>query len=1347
MAQFNDTPPQSYRFGVGGMQVSRALELLEEHKIAYGRNIRNYKTGEIRPRPGLGTSLFNGALGTTTIHTLRRFNDPTSNAYFYIVGAGDKLYTLNESAIPGAELASGFSGLPLQLAFIRPYRSAYNWAYISDENKMVKIGPAQQLQNWSIRPLTTPLSVLLGTLNFKTISDFDSTGSWANTGTAGALSVSTRISFTIPASSILYDAGSNGWANIIPTTLDDNFQPGVSLVYNSGGGTEERALISQVFKASGSTTVKAIRYDSGSTGRCIIQLENPYDMVLEKDGTVKLTTSGGASSEFCRIIDVISSPINKPAIIVSTTLTHTTSSTCEAVRSYRTYLQNTHAAGETVAGSYMRSTVSNGTGYITLTTSLDLSTSSTPAVSPFCDRDTIHLSIRVSNPANITEIILQLDVDRATNDFTKNYYQYTIQPAALTTSATALTAAQVDLQREQILVGYRVPDNYSSYYDYDRSYGYDGNNYYSGSPGQVDYSLRSPQGAYQEPVYEYGTVSNPSGVSDAVTGSSQWTELVVRLSDFKRIGSDTSRGWKDVAALQVKVVATASVDVDIDSWYIGGTGQLNNANIGQPINYVATCYNDLTGDESLPCPPLRSGLKVNLATATITITQSLDAQVTRYKFYRIGGLLNQFTYVGSVPHKAASSTTTFIDNFPDEDVVANPPLSRDNYPVFPQLDIPRSGTATIVGNILTRTGGTDTFNTSWAAGSRITITDESTGLSFDTNLYSSPTSTTLVELEESLPFTSTTSLKWKINEPVLLGQPVRAIFGPYTSGLDLPVIFGLGCMYQAGTLFWTNKGMPGSASLSNQVEVTTPEEPLIGGFLYDTQAFVFSTERLFHITQVPTEDGSLMFQPNEVANSKGLISPSCVSVGQVAVFVGKDGIYVTTGGQPRSITDRDLYTIFPHDSQAGVASGPQNELLPLDLSLASSFHLTHHNDFFYLSYINTSAQRRILVFDVSKIISGLATTDDVGGWVSIDDYTPQVNFLYSEEGVTNPRLLAAGNDGKVYILNASTDIGGAFTWEVESRGFNLGAPDTIKTLSAVGVKAKPNGATITTRVRINNLTTTTSLGTFTGTDDDWYEVSTDTTDGDIVCDSYSIRLSGTSHATQVPTLLALSFDVELGGEVMGVAWTQRDNLGDSGAKWIQGVEVEANTNGVNKQYTIIYDDNQTGPTITLNHASRSIKPYTFTPFIAHTIRLQPLTATKIELYDMRWIWEPEPDLARNWVPQPTSFDIPGWHHIRSCFIALRSTSTVTLTIVVKGDNDSSRTYTYDIPSTSGEHLRVYLPLNSIKGTITSLSLSSSTGFRVYQKDIEFHVKPWGSNSSYGIIKPFGQISRIKGATI
>lgn len=1311
------------RLGIGGIQPTRTKDLVDEQKLAYARNMRIYKLGELRCRPGYGASALFSSDAPTAIHTLRRFNDTLLGSYSFLIGAGSVLYYATEGGSLTSKI-TGLSGKSLSTVFIRPSQGAKAYAYIADSNKMSLITPAGTAYDWSILGLNVPPSATLSQSAYKVIDLFDSISGWANTGTAGALSkVDYRIDFTIPTGGIIYDSGSTGWANIIPTTLDANFQVGAMLTYNPGGGTEEKAKIHFLSQASGSTTIASVRYDLGSTGLATLLLTTPTDNLVQ-NSTLKITTSG--TDYYLRVIEVLPSTNNLPSVRVKTTATHAAGDTVVGVRSYRAHLQNNHVATETVRTSYCTFTNSTGTGIQTAgSLSLDLTKSDTLGTRPFTDDDIIHLSVMLSNPALLTELQIKLDIDSTTNDGTKNYFYYAVQPSAFSTSSTTLTATQVDIQR-QTIIGYQVPYDYSPYH---------GGDYYSGayndSPGQIDYNLTSPSGAYTEPVY--GTTSNPSGVSDASSGASQWTELHLKLSDFKRIGSDLSRGWKDVKALIVQVVSTGSLDVALDSWFIEGGYNPGNETVGNiaiPYNYVVVCRDKNTGDRSLPSPPLREGLTLTHNAVTLSFSENSNPRVTDYDIYRFGGTLSEWIYLGTSP-ATGSGTVTFFDNFQDQDIAANPALSREDYPVFPMLDLPRSGTATIKGNILEITGG-DSANVLWAAGVRVLVKNSSNE-TYVCGLYSRPTSTSVMELDASPGYTGTVS--WSISEPVLLSQPLAAVWGPYGGGIDNPYIFACGATYQAGTLFWTNSGRPGSSSLRNQLEITSPQEPLIGGCIYDGQAFCWSRRRMFRI--FPSGEGQ--FQAQEVANSKGLAARNCLAVGQTIFFLGDDGIYATTGGQPYSITDRDLYNLFPHD---GALGEEVNGIYPPDYTQRDLFNLEFKNDFLYFTYKATDSNFYTLVFDVSRLTTGLAANpEDAGGWISVDDYSPGARVFYNEDPDNDDRsrLLIATSTGKVYLPSATQDAGSNIPYAFETRHLGAQNPNDYKRWLTLNLEAELLSTTASVYT-VSDLGSPSLATTLTGTSRNSLEVPLN---GGISSRYLGVRVTGSSSASVSPRFYSLVCNYDPQINAVDQAWTAPDDLGDLGAKWFQGIEIEADTGGVDKQYQILYDNDQVGPTITINHNGQYARGYSFsTPFIAHTVRLKPLTTGEVKIITLKWIYEPEPDLVTVWQPQPTTHDFPGWQHLRGGYLALRSTTIVTLQITA----DALRTTTYNIPSTNGALGKYYFPIFA-KGKVFSYKLSSSVGFRVYQRDLELHVKPWGSGESYVIVKPYGKPSRINGGAI
>ena len=53
----------------------------------------------------------------------------------------------------------------------------------------------------------------------------------------------------------------------------------------------------------------------------------------------------------------------------------------------------------------------------------------------------------------------------------------------------------------------------------------------------------------------------------------------------------------------------------------------------------------------------------------------------------------------------------------------------------------------------------------------------------------------------------------------------------------------------------------------------------------------------------------------------------------------------------------------------------------------------------------------------------------------------------------------------------------------------------------------------------------------------------------------------------------------------------------------------------------------------------------------------------------------------------------------------------------------------------------------MKAKVYQYKFTSATGFRLYAKDCEVRVKPWGSADPYTTVKPFGGESRRVGAMI
>src|SRR6185503_1049158 len=126
----------------------------------------------------------------------------------------------------------------------------------------------------------------------------------------------------------------------------------------------------------------------------------------------------------------------------------------------------------------------------------------------------------------------------------------------------------------------------------------------------------------------------------------------------------------------------------------------------------------------------------------------------------------------------------------------------------------------------------------------------------------------------------------EIKAPLLTGQPLPIIFGPFGEGNSGLFIFGIKNDKAAGTVYWLDGNSPDTQSDINFLEITSPSESLLAGVLYDSYGFVYSNRRSFML--IPTfQSGALGFIARENAGSRGVFS-------SWSICVGKDAIYYLT---------------------------------------------------------------------------------------------------------------------------------------------------------------------------------------------------------------------------------------------------------------------------------------------------------------------------------------------------------------------------------------------------------------------------------------------------------------------
>jgi hypothetical protein len=225
--------------------------------------------------------------------------------------------------------------------------------------------------------------------------------------------------------------------------------------------------------------------------------------------------------------------------------------------------------------------------------------------------------------------------------------------------------------------------------------------------------------------------------------------------------------------------------------------------------------------------------------------------------------------------------------------------------------------------VLNFTAGTDgkttEFNTNWLPGSTITVF----GHAFTIYQVISPTKLELMDDATGI-LVRGDSYPWSIAAGTLkAGTPLAHLWGPYGVGQSGSYLFACGDQNSTGTLYWTNGNDPDSTDIVNNIVVTSPSEKLVTGCIYNGQPWCWSTERQFQVNPSLTVFGQFTTQEMAGARGCWLEwSLSVQSNGfadQSVTWRGKDGLYdwSANGGLQR-LTD-PLYAFFPHDGHPGIA--------------------------------------------------------------------------------------------------------------------------------------------------------------------------------------------------------------------------------------------------------------------------------------------------------------------------------------------------------------------------------------------------------------------------------------------
>jgi hypothetical protein len=564
-----------------------------------------------------------------------------------------------------------------------------------------------------------------------------------------------------------------------------------------------------------------------------------------------------------------------------------------------------------------------------------------------------------------------------------------------------------------------------------------------------------------------------------------------------------------------------------------------------------------------------------------------------------------------------------------------------------------------------------------------------------------------------------------IQEPILANQMVPFMWGPDASG----TIFAVGDILRPGTLYFSKNYAPDSAPDSYNLELTPPTEPLLGGEEIDGLSFVGSSERWWALYPQP-DNPTQRYNPVKQPFSRGLAAPyGHCNDGTTLYWWAKDGIWSSKDG---SLTDADLYNLFPHEGVAGVAVTYSTVTIqPPNYAIVGSFRLTYSNGYLYAVYLDAQLNYRVLVYDIRR-----------KAW-SADSYSPPVTCFYHPEqaagGATalevqrNDELLMGNTAGQVATqVELTNDLANTIfctlaTFEFDAGDLRAGKEwgdvwlDSIPAAKAAALNLAPMSLGV-------NIAPTPSIPQGTARLQAPVSVG-----GHVLADYFGCAFQWTDDFTQQPTQTKLiswqpSFIPK--PETITDRFTDWDDAGVGESKWWQGFTLHADT--FNQLKGLQVRDAETQAlhpfTPTMRHNGESEITYSFnTPFIAHMVRIEPTDQLPWRLWDVRWVTEPTPSTAETWQTQASTHGLLGFMHVRQLSITYASTVPVTLTI---GVFDGTAPAPITLPSTGGAVQKIVVVPTFNKGQLFTYKFTGSSPFQVYQDKCEVLVGQWGRPDSY-----------------
>lgn len=1041
--------------------------------------------------------------------------------------------------------------------------------------------------------------------------------------------------------------------------------------------------------------IQSIYYYAGTTGRCVVTpaslapVSGAAGTSLYEQNLLSGLRRGALvqiGSEICLVLDVTTGPSGNVCFETTTQTTHTTADLLTGVAAISIF--GPAATGQAITSDDIIFSVGAGLGSVTSPISAN------PFVSDdfsFQPEDYIHMSVNIDNPANLTEMKVLFDVGDST--FTRNYYYYSVRQndivAGISNQLTQLGVAQLVSQRASI---------------------------------------------DQEQAVESGNQGFTSSSAQTATGESQWSEILFPINALTRVGNDQTKSLQNVNAFQIFFNCADGINVQFNSLSVIGGYSPDVGQVGAPYQYIIRPRSSVTGAKGNPSPAMRYGVTSRRGQVSVYIpTAYADPQADTFDIFRFGGSLTAYTFIGQVP---IGSTNQFLDTYEDGEIVSSEQIDYENFQPWPTIDRPFSATATVSGTTAivspsTSPSAPQPFGNilRYLPGNLVQIQQQVYTL-WTRPILINATQFLFQFVENAGSNSGATDIT--IYEPAMAHQILPYLWGPTEEGGN---IFGCGDPLRPGFVYFSKNFNPDAAPDNYNLELCPPSEPLLGGEVLNGNSYVASTDRWWQLR--PSFGGVQQYSPQEAPVGRGLAAPyGHCSDGTRIYFVAKDGIYVTSGGPGRSLTDNDYYNIFPHDGIAGqnfTYNGVTN--FAPDYGRSETFRLTYCDSYLYFDYQDATGTPRNLVFDVRH--EGWSSDVCLGGLGASAHYgIEQQEGSLNLSDVTYGLLVVGGADGNLYKQTEGTiddtfpiqcivatkeftagderanKLFGDFFLDFAAPPTGSGNTDLIATPMSLGVPFATSSILFTESAVRQQLPLSLLKGTYSfsiGLFLQWFVASTPSA-------PFTLYTWQPSYISKPETTTDRAED-----------W---DNAGYEGAKWMQGFILEALTGANTKQIGVRNGDSQVLQQVfPVTQPIQSEKAYSFTtPFVAHMVRIEPQDGLDWNFFNVKWIWQRTPETVTTWWTQPSGLDFEAFGHVYNVEFAYASQAPVTFTMTYDANSQ-----VFTLPSTNGVYTKIIQNMRANKGKLYAFQLQSTAGFsdlQVWDESFVIECGSWGRTDPY-----------------